>query len=151
LETENKENSQKMAAAKVLLAGGIAGVITWASIFPLDVIKTRVQTQAFSSPTILPSATSPTATSRLLPSPSTVEGAIEEGETKEFKRKGAIEMARHTYTNEGVKPFFRGLGICSIRAFVVNAVQWAVYEWMMKVLKESSSDPVALEARAVPV
>nr|POE93344.1 mitochondrial basic amino acids transporter [Quercus suber] len=31
-------------ALKVLLCGGLAGVVTWASIFPLDVIKTRVQT-----------------------------------------------------------------------------------------------------------
>jgi solute carrier family 25 carnitine/acylcarnitine transporter 20/29 len=33
------------AAARVLLCGGLAGVLSWASIFPLDVVKTRVQTQ----------------------------------------------------------------------------------------------------------
>lgn len=138
LETENREDSKKTSAAKVLLAGGIAGVITWASIFPLDVIKTRVQTQAFTpSP-----ASSPTATSRLLPASSSLnEGSVQEAEIKKFERKGAIQMARHTYRNEGIKPFFRGLGICSVRAFIVNAVQWAVYEWMMKILRESSGDP----------
>ena len=31
--------------AGVLLAGGIAGVVCWASVFPLDMIKTSVQTQ----------------------------------------------------------------------------------------------------------
>jgi len=30
--------------------------------------------------------------------------------------------------------FFRGLGVCSVRAFIVNAIQWAVYEWTMQVL-----------------
>lgn len=60
-------------------------------------------------------------------------------------------MAQHTYRNEGIAPFFRGLGICSVRAFIVNAVQWAVYEWMMKVLRDSSADPVPLKAHAVPV
>jgi hypothetical protein len=55
--------------------------------------------------------------------------------------------------------FFRGLGICSARAFVVNAVQWAVcipvamdldiffsltftlqiYEWTMKTLKSGAA------------
>ncbi|KAI8058495.1 mitochondrial carrier domain-containing protein [Syncephalis plumigaleata] len=32
-------------ALQLLLCGGIAGICTWASIYPLDVIKSRVQTQ----------------------------------------------------------------------------------------------------------
>lgn len=32
--------------------------------------------------------------------------------------------------------FFRGLTVCCVRAFIVNAVQWAVYEWMMQYLLE---------------
>lgn len=103
---------------KILLAGGIAGVVTWASIFPLDVVKTRVQTQAFSAPVV----TGEEGT--LLP----------QEQRKPFRRKGAVEMARLAYANEGAAVFFRGLGICSVRAFVVNAVQWAVYEWMMRML-----------------
>lgn len=138
---DGEEESQKMAAAKVLLAGGIAGVITWASIFPLDVIKTRVQTQAFTSPAFpspssspLSSPTSPsTANSRLLPSTSP--------EPEKFQRTSALQTAKTLYTTEGLRPFFRGLGICSVRAFIVNAVQWAVYEWMMKVLREPSKEP----------
>lgn len=34
---------------KILLAGGVAGVVSWASVFPLDVIKTRVQGQIYPS------------------------------------------------------------------------------------------------------
>ncbi|KAK0750471.1 mitochondrial carrier domain-containing protein [Schizothecium vesticola] len=30
-------------AVGVLVAGGVAGVVTWGSVFPLDVVKTRVQ------------------------------------------------------------------------------------------------------------
>ena len=37
--------SEREKAVRVLLCGGVAGVVTWASIFPLDVVKTRVQTQ----------------------------------------------------------------------------------------------------------
>ena len=91
-------------AARVLLCGGAAGVITWASIFPLDVIKTRVQTQVLG-------------------------GAAQGGE-----RTGAWEVARETYRQGGARPFFRGLGVCSVRAFFVNAVQWGVYEWVMREL-----------------
>jgi solute carrier family 25 carnitine/acylcarnitine transporter 20/29 len=123
LHVGSAEDTARTAGMKILLAGGIAGVVTWASIFPLDVIKTRVQTQPFSAP--------PPETSPLLP-------MEESAQRKPFRRKGAVEMARLAYTNEGLGVFFRGLGVCSVRAFVVNAVQWAVYEWMMRVLAGQS-------------
>ncbi|KAM3083212.1 hypothetical protein ACMFMG_003871 [Clarireedia jacksonii] len=108
------EMSSRDEAAKILLCGGIAGVVTWASVFPLDVVKTRVQAQVLH-----------------------VQGG---GETSSLlslrgeERKGALEIARQAYRNEGVGIFFRGLGVCSLRAFVVNAAQWAAYEWIMREL-----------------
>ncbi|KAI5925646.1 mitochondrial carrier domain-containing protein [Camillea tinctor] len=113
-------------AAKVLLCGGIAGVVTWASIFPLDVIKTRVQTQIqFPSPAILGGAT---ATTPLL-----LEAQQQQSQQPAMgqRRLGAMEIAKEAYREGGVRAFFRGLAICSVRAFIVNAVQWAVYEWIM--------------------
>ncbi|KAG0647372.1 Carnitine acylcarnitine translocase [Hyphodiscus hymeniophilus] len=103
-------------ATKVLLCGGLAGVITWASVFPLDVVKTRVQTQFLG-------ASENTAL---------LTGNVVGGPTQ--RRLGAVAIAKNAYRNEGIRVFFRGLGICSVRAFVVNAVQWAVYEWMMREL-----------------
>ena len=41
-------------------------------------------------------------------------------------RPSSLSIARSAYQNEGATVFFRGIGICSARAFVVNAVQWAV-------------------------
>ncbi|ETN46217.1 uncharacterized protein HMPREF1541_00401 [Cyphellophora europaea CBS 101466] len=84
---------------EVLLAGGIAGVVTWGSVYPADAVKTRVQTQ-------------------LGP-----------------ERKGVWRVVREVYAEGGVRAFYRGLGVCSLRAFVVNAVQWYAYENMMAVLK----------------
>lgn len=52
--------------------------------------------------------------------------------TTQCRKLGAVEIARQAYQAEGLAVFFRGLGICSVRAFIVNAVQWAVYEWMMR-------------------
>jgi solute carrier family 25 carnitine/acylcarnitine transporter 20/29 len=105
---------------KVLMCGGFAGVVTWASIFPLDVVKTRVQTQMLQQP-----------------------GLVRNGEQASLLRPEAqrtqltsLQIARHAYQTEGVAVFFRGLGICSVRAFVVNAVQWAVYEWMLRLLQQ---------------
>lgn len=107
---------------KVLLCGGLAGVVTWASIFPLDVIKTRVQTQSLYNVESMarPGAHTPLLAPEILPA----------------KRLSSLEIARQAYRTEGAGVFFRGLGVCSVRAFIVNAVQWAVYEWMMKMLQQ---------------
>lgn len=102
-------------ASKVLLCGGLAGVATWGSIFPLDVIKTRVQTQPFAASAPLLASTTSSQTR-----PPLAE-----------KRLGAIHVAKLAYQEGGMGVFFRGLTVCSVRAFIVNAVQWAVYEWMM--------------------
>ncbi|KAK7416944.1 hypothetical protein QQX98_004855 [Neonectria punicea] len=111
----DKETSLQHEAAKVLLCGGLAGVVTWASIFPLDVIKTRVQAQTYgrqpgTSPLLGPDAGQPR------------------------KRLGALRIAQEAYREGGARVFFRGLAVCSVRAFVANAVQWAVYEWVMQEL-----------------
>lgn len=116
--------------AKVLLCGGLAGVVTWVSIFPLDVIKTRVQAQVLG--------------------PSTI--AVVTGESSPLirsaapKRLGAIEVARDAYREGGLRVFFRGLGVCSVRAFIVNAVQWATYEWIMMELGQGRKRPEAVPA-----
>lgn len=118
------DDTDRQTAMKVLLCGGLAGVVTWASIFPLDVIKTRVQTQLLSNSSI-PS----NERQALLQSGEAARSAGSDG------RLSTFTIARQAYRNEGAGVFFRGLGICSVRAFVVNAVQWAVYEWMMRLLQ----------------
>lgn len=119
------EKSFSQDAARVLLCGGLAGVVTWASVFPLDVIKTRVQAQTSeAAPARMP----------LLPDPA-----------RPAQRLGAMDVARETYREGGIKLFFRGLTVCSVRAFAVNAVQWAVYEWIMRELgqgKQRAIEPV---------
>lgn len=116
-------------AARVLLCGGLAGIVTWASIFPLDVIKTRVQTQAvMASSTANLDAEAAAVRAPLLGE----SGGGGEGRGGgKARRMGAWEVAKETYREGGIRPFFRGLAVCSVRAFVVNAVQWAVYEWIM--------------------
>jgi len=75
----------------ILVAGGIAGVATWASIYPLDVVKTRVQTQVLEA--------GAAEGSRLL-----AGGAWHGG-------FGARKCVRMAWRNGGMKAFFDGIGV----------------------------------------
>ncbi|CAM1503737.1 Fc.00g013280.m01.CDS01 [Cosmosporella sp. VM-42] len=123
-----QEASLKHEAAKVLLCGGLAGIVTWASIFPLDVIKTRVQTQPWEPR----SETSP---------------LLSRQDASHLKRAGVVQIAREAYREGGMGVFFRGLTVCSARAFIVNAVQWAVYEWTMHEMGQSRKQRASVDIR----
>ena len=90
-------------ASDVLISGGIAGVITWVSIYPLDVIKTRLQTETAWHPESQGLLSAEGATPRRAPK--------------------SLEVAREIWRSSGSVGFYRGVGICSLRAFFVNAVQ----------------------------
>lgn len=113
----DESDGHRSHAVKVLLCGGLAGVVTWASIFPLDVIKTRVQTWDLSPPSANPEAQ---------PLLSRQPAAAAAAPNIVTSRPSTYNIALTTYQHQGLSPFFRGLGICSARAFFVNAVQWAV-------------------------
>lgn len=105
----NENETTNQAALKVLLCGGIAGIVTWGSVFPLDMVKTRLQAQTMHDHVAEPA-----------------------GEGRALLRRprqtlNSFEIAREVYRTEGVHAFYRGLGICSIRAFIVNAVQVCVF------------------------
>lgn len=114
--------SLRYEGPKVLVSGGLAGIATWASVFPLDVIKTRVQTQALR----LNSENRP-----LLPEDYRSEIR------PQSKPAGTWEVAKEAYNQHGTRVFFRGFTVCCIRAFIVNAIQWAAYESIMRELAPS--------------
>lgn len=98
------DDGSHQVAMKILLCGGIAGVVTWASVFPLDMIKTRLQAQ-----TIADHPPLATESQSLLRS--------------QRQTLDSFHIAKETYRAEGIRAFYRGLGVCSVRAFIVNAVQ----------------------------
>ncbi|KAJ5630962.1 uncharacterized protein N7484_011062 [Penicillium longicatenatum] len=126
--TQNESSNQ--AAMKVLLCGGIAGIVTWGSVFPLDMIKTRLQAQTMHD--MHDVHTSPGSAER--------QSLVRPRQTLT-----TLQIAKEAYRAEGLRPFYRGLGVCSIRAFIVNAVQWAAYEWLMKSFTQTLSQPLSLE------
>lgn len=111
----DEADTHTQEALKVLLCGGLAGVVTWASIFPLDVVKTRVQTWD-----LVPAKGSTGVEAPLLGNAARPSKAIVTA------RPATWSIAKSLYHTEGASAFFRGLGVCSARAFIVNAAQWAV-------------------------
>ncbi|KAI1300366.1 hypothetical protein EDD11_006231 [Mortierella claussenii] len=141
---------------KLLFAGGVAGTLSWASIYPLDVIKTRLQTQphlvtidSYSSARPLPISTSnriPTSSTSLLPKSHHAEqrgGLVHQTSRQGHSQvpsttpyKGMVDCAIRSYRSEGMGVFMRGATPALLRAFPVNAVTFFVYELVMAELQK---------------
>ncbi|KAF9194245.1 hypothetical protein BGZ50_006538 [Haplosporangium sp. Z 11] len=139
---------------KLLFAGGLAGTLSWASIYPLDVIKTRLQTQPhlvttdpysttrtlpITAPTRIPNA----ATSLLSKSHVEQRGLVHQTSRQGHSQvpsaapyKGMVDCAIRSYKSEGMGVFMRGATPALLRAFPVNAVTFFVYELVMAELQK---------------
>ncbi|KAG1443875.1 hypothetical protein G6F56_010512 [Rhizopus delemar] len=103
-------NPNDTEAWKLLLAGGMAGTVSWASIYPIDVVKSRLQMQLQGQD----------ETKRLL--------AANQPYTS------IRDCVVRSYRTEGMGVFFRGLWPTLLRAFPVNAVTFYVYELVLNML-----------------
>lgn len=131
--TGGHESWLRSEVAKTLLCGGVSGVATWASIFPLDVIKTRVQTQqALLAPQLGTSIASTSSSSLQAEREPLTATMLRASNSRTQPKKSALIIAKEAYRTEGMNVFFRGMTICCVRAFIVNAVQWFAYEALMK-------------------
>ncbi|RPA84422.1 mitochondrial carrier [Ascobolus immersus RN42] len=114
----------------LLTAGGIAGCVTWASIYPLDVIKTLVQTdelRAKKSSSPLLSSIAPKATSAA----------------------GTWTVTKEAYKRGGMEVFFRGFWACMARAFIVNAITFFTYEFMMEKFREHEAGGIGADVKGI--
>ncbi|KAI9267452.1 mitochondrial carrier domain-containing protein [Sporodiniella umbellata] len=99
-------------AWKLLLAGGMAGTLSWASIYPIDVIKSRLQMQR--------------------------QGVQESRSLLTTIRPytSIKDCIVRSYRAEGIHVFFRGLWPTLLRAFPVNAVTFYAYELTLSLLAQ---------------
>ncbi|KAK4054313.1 Mitochondrial carrier protein ymc2 [Microbotryomycetes sp. JL221] len=86
--------------------GALAGVGMWLLNYPLDVIKSRLQT----------------------------DGLPSQSGTSSKRYSGAIDCTKQLYQEQGFKGFFRGLSPTLARAPIVNAVTFVVFEMTMKLI-----------------
>ncbi|GAA5877229.1 hypothetical protein JCM1840_003025 [Sporobolomyces johnsonii] len=107
----------KASPARVLLAGGAAGIVGWGCTFPLDVVKTKMQA------TSLPSSSS---FALLSPSSSSTTGSNPPTPSHPYATLRSTIIA--SYREAGLKGFVAGLGPTLVRSVPVNMVTFAVFE-----------------------
>ncbi|KAI9029038.1 mitochondrial carrier domain-containing protein [Phycomyces nitens] len=115
LDVESTGDAGGSNAMKILLAGGMAGAVSWTSIYPLDVIKSRLQMQQCADKA----------------------GFLEDSRlTPRLDRPYSSfrDCLVRSYKTEGPGVFFRGLVPTIIRGFPVNAVTFWVYELVMEAM-----------------
>jgi len=86
-----------------LLAGGVAGCVSWLSCYPVDVVKSVIQTETAAAGA----------------------GAAGSGGSG---GAGMWGVTKRLYAEGGVGRFFRGVSPCLLRSVPVNAVTFVVYE-----------------------
>ncbi|KAG9298772.1 hypothetical protein G9A89_012840 [Geosiphon pyriformis] len=132
---ETSDSSNTSMVLKTLFAGGMAGVLSWVSIYPLDVIKTRIQTESIST-----SSTNFVETHRSIRTSVNYSSSFDShhvhslsDDTRPYS--GILDCALRSYRAEGITVFCKGIGPTVLRALPVSAVTFYVYEIMMNWLK----------------
>ena len=135
--------------AAQLIGGGIAGMATWASAYPLDVVMSRMQVSILLILTLtlshshtisladfltLSFSLSLSHSFSLILTLSTHTQA-QGAQTRHSDRpRGMVWHAREIMREGGARAFFKGIEPCLLRAFPVNAVIFLVYEQTLRFL-----------------
>lgn len=100
------EKGKQPGNTAVLLAGGVAGVVTWACATPMDVVKARLQMCG--------------------------------GGGRMYS--GVLNCITVSVREEGMRVFFKGLLLNSVRAFPVNAVTFLSFEMLLRAMTNLPKD-----------
>jgi hypothetical protein len=105
MQTAVKETLGIMAP---MICGAISGMACWIPVYPIDVVKTRMQNTKGR-----PSASEKSANGNSV---------------------SAMDVAIVIYKTEGIGAFFKGLGLLLLRAAVSNGVAFWVYALILSAL-----------------
>lgn len=123
-----------------MTAGAAAGVMYWAAIFPIDTVKSVLQTttSAAVATTTLPAdtknnhgaITTPTTTTQVM----TVSHHHHNNSPSSF-----AQVLKQMYQQQGIRGLYRGFGVTALRAAPANAVLFAGYEQTVQFLKKEQN------------
>ncbi|KAH7920911.1 carnitine/acyl carnitine carrier [Leucogyrophana mollusca] len=111
----------------LIVAGGVAGVIGWLATFPLDVVKTRIQSSDYT----------PSENRQTLPLRLPLNGT--DATVSRFPDnpyRTTVSTIINSYRAEGFGVFFRGLAPTLIRAIPTNMTTFGVYEYAVYFLSK---------------
>ncbi|KAJ2611241.1 mitochondrial ornithine carrier protein [Coemansia sp. RSA 1365] len=110
-----RHDKENLGPGSIILAGGFAGISYNFSSYPIDVVKSFIQTDDVR--------------------------ASEKSSTG--KRLSIVDTVRKIYARGGIRAFYRGLGITLLRAFPANAGMFMTYEYLARLsvsLRSKSSN-----------
>ncbi|KAJ1732643.1 mitochondrial ornithine carrier protein [Coemansia biformis] len=105
-----RASKEDLGPGAIILAGGCAGIGYNATSYPIDVVKSLIQTADVRAPG--------------------QQGAP--GQQAAIARPGVLSTVRAVYTRGGIAAFYRGLGITLLRAFPANAAMFMTYEYFCR-------------------
>ncbi|GAA5844090.1 hypothetical protein JCM3766R1_004519 [Sporobolomyces carnicolor] len=119
----DEEGSIPTSSTRILVAGGLAGIVGWGITFPIDVVKTKMQATSLPSPP--PSRHPPTMTPATLPRDASHPYATMRSSFKSAYREGGGSY----------RVFVAGLGPTLVRSVPVNMVTFAVFELVVSTFR----------------
>ena len=126
----------QISATTSLLAGSIAGAVAAAFTTPLDVIKTRLQTQNLEPcPKVSPRSSSASVEIHRATSQSSLFGST----PQLGKNNGFFEVIRQVHREEGMRGFMRGMTPRMLLHAPAVAISWTAYETIKELLLRSKT------------
>ena len=122
--TTNTSSGETVSVPVRILAAGCAGVVCWLPCFPVDVVKSRMQ-----SGLLLKEEPSSSASHS---SPSSSAEGSRRRRVSAPQQQSARAVAQDLYAREGFRGFSRGIAPCLMRAFPAYAAQYYLFEFMAK-------------------
>ncbi|KJE93551.1 substrate carrier family protein [Capsaspora owczarzaki ATCC 30864] len=101
----NWNNVDKLTPLQGFAAGGLAGIAYWIGTYPLDAIKSKMQTDA--------------------------------SDRSKRLYSSIADCVKQTYRTSGINGFYKGFGVCMLRAFPANGACFLGYETAKKFLVSS--------------
>ena len=118
-----------LPALKTLLAGGVAGCAFWGFTYPIDVVKSTVQSDNTVTVAAPASRTG-----------GAMDAAAESGSAGGRRYAGALDAARKIYRAQGARGFLQGFWPCILRAFPANAAAWGGYEYTTRLMAAGGAE-----------